>query len=66
MVLDARQFEDERNRDETLQLWWIGPQTMGKDALTIHEEKYALFDEENHSDFFNDSNEDMEELVDDE
>jgi hypothetical protein len=39
---------------------------MGKDALTIHEEKHALFDEENHFDFFNDSNEDMEELVDDE
>ncbi len=66
MVLDARHFEDEGNRDETLKLWGIGPQTMGKDALTIHEDKHALFDEKNHSNFSNDSDEDMEELVDDE
>lgn len=32
----------------------------------MHEEKHALSDEEDHSDFFNDSDEDMEELADDE
>jgi hypothetical protein len=32
----------------------------------MHEEKHALSDEEDHFDSLNDSNEDMEELVDDE
>jgi len=32
----------------------------------MHEEKHVLFDEENHSNSFNDSDEDMEELVNDE
>jgi len=32
----------------------------------MHEEKHVLFDEEDHSHSFNDSDEDMEELVNDE
>jgi hypothetical protein len=32
----------------------------------MHEEKHVLFDEEDHSDSFNDSDKDMEELVNDE
>jgi hypothetical protein len=35
---------------------------MGEDVLTMHEEKQALFDEEDHFNFCNDSNEEMVEL----
>ncbi len=60
-------LEDEGKHDETLQLWGIGLQTLGLDSSTMHEEKQASFDEENHFDFSDDdSNFDMEELVDDE
>jgi len=40
---------------------------MGLDSSTMHEDKQASSNKEDHSDFFDDdSNEDMEELVDDE
>jgi hypothetical protein len=39
---------------------------MGEDALAMHEEKHALSYEENHLNSFNDSDENMEELTDDE
>lgn len=66
MVSDEGHFEDGRKQDATLQLWGIGLQIAGEDALVMHEEKHVLFDEENHSNSFNDSDEDMEELVNDE
>jgi hypothetical protein len=39
---------------------------VGEDALAMHEEKHALFDEEDHLNSSNDSNENMEELTYDE
>jgi hypothetical protein len=64
IVLGARHFEDEKKQDETLQLW--GSQTVKEDVLVIHEEKHALSGEEDHYDYLDDLDEEMEVLIDDE